>query len=57
MALIAVPVMGTLWAVSLGVMAGRHRTLAGRIMFGALALAGAVLAAAGWYLLVTKVAE
>ncbi len=57
MALIAVPVMGTLWAVSLGVMAARHRTLAGRIVFGALAVAGAVLAAAGWYLLATKLAE
>jgi hypothetical protein len=56
-ALIAVPVLAMLWTVGLGVMAARHRAVAGRILFAALALAGAVFAAAGWYLLITAVAD
>lgn len=50
-ALIAVPILASLWAVGFGVMAAREKKIFWRILCGLQALVGAVLAAAGWFLL------
>ncbi len=50
-AVIAVPILATLWTVGLGVMAARRKPLVERLLCGGLALAGAVIAAGGWLLL------
>jgi hypothetical protein len=50
-ALISIPILATVWAAGLGVMAARRKEMPGRILYGALALIAALFAAAGWYLL------
>jgi hypothetical protein len=50
-ALFAVPILATLWALGLGVMAVRQKDLLERILCGGLALAGMLVAAGGWLLL------
>ena len=55
-ALIAIPILATVWAAGLGVMAARRKGLPWRILCGALALIAALFAAGGWYLLGTVVA-
>jgi len=50
-ALIAVPILATLWAVGFGVMAVRERKIIWRLLCGLQALVGVIFAAAGWLLL------
>lgn len=52
-ALFAVPILATLWAVGFGVMAVREKRVFWRMLSGLLTLIGTVFAAAGWYLLGT----
>ena len=50
-ALIAVPILATLWAVGLAVMAARRKDLFVRILCAGLALAAVVVAAGSWLML------
>ncbi len=50
-ALFAVPILATLWAIGFGIMTAREKKILWRFACGLLALVGVVYAAAGWYLL------
>ena len=47
-ALLAVPILATLWAIGFGVMAAREKKILWRFLCGLQALVGSIFAAAAW---------